>query len=1023
MARPYEQALYDPSEDNEPLLGSSVQSWRIGLVTESLPIDSPLNGLQIAADCDISGPGNLRSRGSFLNYGNGELPGLLISNFVSFIRDGHTYLAGAFVPSVDSTAAEVYFKQGEDGNWMSVGFSTLENPRDQLHLTRYYNYIVLTGGRVNDDGNSMQIFDITDEDGIQIYQIHQLDNPDRVIIDESSGLATDSSDITYTYAITLSPRSPFEVETQISPIRSVSVRKPRSQWDGVNEKVFITSGNRQVFILTGDSNASPMELKSFNIDDLITGDDTAGITTIGDMPNTDRFLGLTENAQNNEEFYTLNTTRGELWRISLTDYGGGDLLAPYSAVRYGDLPAGLDSPVSITGRDDGDIFVLESNGDIWLINPRNPSSTAGDYGMVNNLDSLPDLGDINTTTQQARLAFRRGHEAEVGGGAYLVYQTDGTDNSLIIYNLSDDIEHGGINLRRWIVVPRSVYSFPRRDLGGASFSYDGRLHLSFGRLAIDVGAIFGRDPDVVDGTAYTAKPDDIEELDEIPAEYEGAKGASFSLPRTPMSGVSRAGSYNVYIGRTETDLTLLKSGLREPVFVDRGVNLTGDPDFNRPAPRGNGSIIPLAKRSIATRGRLLLYGDPDRPVRVYYSGFESVNSDDKFDFSGGDVTLSTSGFIDVTTSTDEEIVSIEPFYGHSDINGLHVFTRVRGAASGKEYFLRPYFAADSNGRRIDSYSVEEISRTGAEGALSVVNYQDNLYWPTLDGFKVKGPRPALQNLVLTDDISQTVRLRALALSQEALNSAVGTTYRQKVYWAMPEWDRDYEGKKVEPPEDQPTKFNKIWVLNLTQGEGSWICDWNVQCDYIYTHVSGDGRQLLLAVRGNKIFKYIDDDYSENFLPKAKSSRIFIPSRQFNEINKVAIMAIVQPWLIISGLTGRIRITLWGRTEENIEGELGQIEVEAGNVIYTSGSYGAFVWGRNAFGEQPPTVIKEDGGDEDVYYIPVELEESQAIWIGFTIEVLTPETNFILNDFMFTYKYAGPVGTDDGIQIDPAQTSA
>ena len=510
----------------------------------------------------------------------------------------------------------------------------------------------------------------------------------------------------------------------------------------------------------------------------------------------------------------------------------------------------------------------------------------------------------------------------------------------------------------------------------------------------------------VNTTEHTATTGDI---DFIGDSSSTLRGFAFSLPR------ALSGNYNVYVSLNNEPFYLLKEGLSQPLFRDRGSSATGDVDVTRTAPRHNATNIPDAKFGVSVRGRMLLYGDEEHPSRVYYGGFDKK----VFDFT----PTIASGYVDVTSSSDEKITSVVPFYGQADSYGIAVFTSTEGNTLGKEYFLAPLNTQLANGLVVSGFSVQEVGRTGAEGFYNVVNYQDNMYRPSVDGFKVKGPRPTLQHLLLTEDISQTIRKRTLNLSQKQIADMVGTNYKQKIYWSVPEWNRDNEGNEMEAPDDPPNNFNKIWVLNLTQGEGSWICDWNIKHDYIYTHVGDNKQQLMLIVQGDKILKYVDNDYSGLFLPKVKSARLFTPNRQYDEAQKIAIMALVRPWFIISDLKGRIKITVWGRTEDNIEGELGTIEVGSGDTVTTSGQYGEFIWGKNAYGEAPPEVIKgrrEDGSP--VYYIPVDLEENLALWFGFTIEALTPYTNFVLNDLVYTYKYAGPAEADEGLEISESLTT-
>ena len=418
MPRAYERALLAPPKEDEPLLGGSVQSWRVGLVTENLPIDSVLNGLQEAVDIDIDGPGNVRSRGSFLNFGNGTLPGKLISNLIGFIRERETYLAGAFIEDgeTDLTDASIWVKKGElDENgdatsWERVDNLNLVNEGDRLHLSRVERWLVITGGEGTDTHNAMRVLDLLDEEEIEDYRISKISNPNKVNLFRPASLYPDNNDIVYRYAITQTAHSPFNgLETQVSPARAVPVSKFRDEWNGTTEQIVVSVGNREAVFLENTTNEeSQVVVKSVNLDDFLADPDSTHIKTFGVAGgggDVDEFRALTQNPLSDTEFYA-STLGNKLWKFTLTLAANGFIENQLVSVEVGSYPAACEEAYSITANDDGDLFLIEEEGNLWRINPSSPSDTTGIYGLIGNVNDFDNV-NLSEGNERGLIAFQR----------------------------------------------------------------------------------------------------------------------------------------------------------------------------------------------------------------------------------------------------------------------------------------------------------------------------------------------------------------------------------------------------------------------------------------------------------------------------------------------------------------------------------------------------------------------------------------------------------------------------------------
>ena len=401
-------------------------------------------------------------------------------------------------------------------------------------------------------------------------------------------------------------------------------------------------------------------------------------------------------------------------------------------------------------------------------------------------------------------------------------------------------------------------------------------------------------------------------------------------------------------------------------FVDDGREV----DITKPRPieDSDASLLPDVRFSTVQNGRIQLYADKEHSGRIHYGGQE----DNRYKFNS---SLS-SGYIELSVSDDDEIVHITSLYNQDSKSGLLVHTSGGINGLGKVYFLEPTNLAVGNEVQF-IYSHNQIGTTGTDSPYAVVNHQGSVYNPSKTGFKVYGTRPSLQNIVATEDISQTIRTKALNLKHKNMRLSTGTAYRNRLYFTVDVTD--------------DSKPDEIWILDLTLGQGSWLTNWTIlnptdntkikNIDFILTHYNADAQEELLVVSGNQILKLDESRKGRELMEWGfESGRLMQPESRVNLFSCIRVI------FVIRKLVGRVKLTVWGRTSDAPTG-LGKIMgvkiVGAENILATTGELNT-----QSIGGQEPLDGKDDveGDLEEVSlgYVNVTISSQPIQWWGFSV---------------------------------------
>lgn len=291
--------------------------------------------------------------------------------------------------------------------------------------------------------------------------------------------------------------------------------------------------------------------------------------------------------------------------------------------------------------------------------------------------------------------------------------------------------------------------------------------------------------------------------------------------------VTDADSYNVYMGN-RADSTEYLATVVSTEFDDNG---SQNPDPFRDAPDGNSTKGPTLTRMINKNSRLFGLGDVDNPSYLWFSG-QGRNAGDFSPFNGG-------GWVAIDEGGETVPEAVRAFRDGAGNPALTILSRSTG---GKGKLHHAEFASTTVGNTTITYLEvwEANGQSGTKAPLAVVEANNSLYYPSGETFKTTGSKANILNVLVTDSISQLIREDTAKLNQEYMHKAIGQSYRDKIYWALPVGT------------DQQTN-NEIWVLDLSRN-GIWILRWDVSADYLLVYEDEEDTNLLALV-DNKFMRF------------------------------------------------------------------------------------------------------------------------------------------------------------------------
>jgi len=423
------------------------------------------------------------------------------------------------------------------------------------------------------------------------------------------------------------------------------------------------------------------------------------------------------------------------------------------------------------------------------------------------------------------------------------------------------------------------------------------------------------------------------------------------------SAVSGAQSYNLYIGETSGAQYLIASAITGTSFKDDG---SSSKDVTHQAPIADTTAGPKVTRGTEINGQVFLTGDSDHVDYVRFGG-KGAYALDFSPYNGG-------GWVSIGKGTKYIPVNVKPFRtGQGDPVPMVISKGTNGA--GKRHTMQ-----DANvtvgGEVITYFDVKEDNgQDGTDSPDGIASIQDQLIYPSRDGFKSTFTKAQIQNILSTETISENIETDVKNLNIQAMDSCVQTTRDGIVYWALP------VGSDTN---------NQIWLLDLgnSKRKGAWMLPYNVSADWMTLYEDNSGMTHHIVLSGNVIYEFstiqATMDGSLAFPTDITSGQL-----RFSDDG--------EEWATVTRMTfillrpkGTINFSIFGRTEDD---DQATVAVDSRTYAPTNlpAGWGEAGWGVLGWGQTVNIPISSGVPrqkvqieiDEDMNYVSWEVSSSVA----------------------------------------------
>lgn len=454
-----------------------------------------------------------------------------------------------------------------------------------------------------------------------------------------------------------------------------------------------------------------------------------------------------------------------------------------------------------------------------------------------------------------------------------------------------------------------------------------------------------------------------------------------SVGWTASSNATAATTYNVYVGVVDGQEQLIASGLNGTSYKDDGSALQVPTQLS---PAFDNTTGPKTTRGWVIDGQLFMTGDTAHPRYVWYGGTGAA----VLDFS----PLNGGGFVEIGRGTKEFPVRVVPFREHSGSPVITILCQGTNG-KGKRYTASPTTVTVGT----SSYSIfdirEDNGQTGTDSPDGVILYNDNLWYPSRDGFKTTGTKPQLQNVLSTDTVSATILNDVINLNTANMGKCVGLGWQNKLYWALP---------------NGSTGNNEIWILDLQRG-GAWMKPWNIAADWMTLYNDNAGVTHFIILKGNVIYElsYVNATNDDG---TAFSTNITSGILKFSE-DGLDWARVIDCTFILLRPQGTISLQVTGKTEDS---ELASVGSSTLTPTSTVAGWGEAGWGGSPdiaapalpaiFGWSNFSVVPTVIGSAR-YPVVIDVDEDLN-YVSFAINSSTTGVDYQISDVIFRYVLIG-----------------
>lgn len=293
------------------------------------------------------------------------------------------------------------------------------------------------------------------------------------------------------------------------------------------------------------------------------------------------------------------------------------------------------------------------------------------------------------------------------------------------------------------------------------------------------------------------------------------------------TAVTGARRYNIYYSDRSGEEVYLDSTATNS-YTDTGVAVPnpyqGLPETDSTAGPKYGDLALSGNRIWGTK-------DPTLPYRVGWTGTGQYMGAFNPFYGGGYVDLEKGG-----PERPEKIVHFRT--GKGDAVATALTSDPNGGGSS--------WAIQLNTLTVDTLVIvipvvsKQQGSVGTRSPRGVIEYNDSVYFPSPKGFHNQGSRQSILNVLVTSDLSDTIRPSVRGINNAYASGIAGIAHDGRLYWAVPYGS---------------TTNNEIWIHDVER-KGAWALPWTLPVKQFFEYTDSSGLIHLLAVptTGSKLIE-------------------------------------------------------------------------------------------------------------------------------------------------------------------------
>lgn len=303
---------------------------------------------------------------------------------------------------------------------------------------------------------------------------------------------------------------------------------------------------------------------------------------------------------------------------------------------------------------------------------------------------------------------------------------------------------------------------------------------------------------------------------------------------------AEAENINVYVGTTDTNLTLL--AVMDPAsttFRDTGTSIA---NITITPPLTNSTDGPVLTYLVDIIGQLYGWGDINNPSFVWYDGGDGGQQ-----FSGNFTVGGGGGNVAIDDGGPNIPAAV---FGFRTGKGDPIPTVISNGPGGRGGIRQISFTPETIGdltALMPSIS-EANGDVGSVSARATVTAANSVHFPTGESFAYEGSAPNIPNILSANTSSDFILTDVRKLTKSAMGGSCAEFFEGRIYFALPVISNTN---------------NQIWILDLRTNPARWIMPWLISADHMWQYQDNSGTTHFCLLVGGQEVEFSDTVFSSD----------------------------------------------------------------------------------------------------------------------------------------------------------------